>query len=113
MFNCLPKSVPMKKAGVVMTLFFLSAGVHAGPTEQAKRIHERLTGVIPSPSVLSDMVDEINDLDEKIAEIEEQKKAIEGQMKERVVRLKTLVNFIGQKVVEEQELDVLLDLISE
>ena len=62
---------------------------------------------------IQDMVDEINDLDEKIAEIEEQKKAIEGQMKERVVRLKTLVNFIGQKVVEEQELDVLLDLISE
>ncbi|MFT6389360.1 MAG: hypothetical protein ACJAUP_002752 [Cellvibrionaceae bacterium] len=46
----------MKTACLFSTLFFISSGVHAGPTEQAKRIHERLTGVIPSESVLADMV---------------------------------------------------------
>lgn len=44
-------------------LLLFNTGVHAGPTEQAKRIHERLTGVIPSTSVLSDMVAEINGTD--------------------------------------------------
>lgn len=37
----------------------LSASVYAGPVEQAKRIHERLTGTLPSASVLSAMEDEL------------------------------------------------------
>jgi len=53
----------MKAAGSLLTLLLVSTGVHAGPTEQAKRIHERLTGVIPSANVLNDMVDEINGTD--------------------------------------------------
>ncbi len=33
---------------------------HAGPVDQAKRIHDRIAGVPPSPNVLSDMTDDIN-----------------------------------------------------
>lgn len=76
MFNYLPKSVPvraslrvllkrapLKTAGSVLAFLLFSTGVHAGPTEQAKRIHERLTGVIPSATILGYMVDEINGID--------------------------------------------------
>lgn len=55
-----PKSVSITLAVCTVTM---AASSVAGPTEQAKRIHERLTGVIPSPTVLQDMVDEINGTD--------------------------------------------------
>ena len=45
---------------VSLSLLFVSTGSQAGPAEQAKRIHERLTGVIPSASVLQAMEDELN-----------------------------------------------------
>jgi hypothetical protein len=57
-----PKSV-VTVLGLCSTL--LTAGVQAGPTEQAqaKRIHERLTGVIPSQSVLELMEEELTGTD--------------------------------------------------
>lgn len=63
MFNCLPKRALIKTAASGIALLFISTGVHAGPIEQAKRIHERLTGVIPADPVLSNMVLELADTD--------------------------------------------------
>ena len=53
------------KAGVLslvamLSLSLVSQVVVAGPREQAKRIHDRLTGVPPSEAVLNDMASQIN-----------------------------------------------------
>lgn len=63
MFDSLPKRALRGKAALLAGLFLVSAGAYAGPAEQAKRIHERITGTIPSTAVLNDMVDEINGTD--------------------------------------------------
>ncbi len=48
----------------LFAVFFLSlSNAYAGPEEQAKRIHERLTGVIPSGPTLSAMVNELSGTD--------------------------------------------------
>lgn len=47
-------------SALVSSLLVSAHSSYAGVEEQAKRIHERLTGVIPSSSVLQDMVDELN-----------------------------------------------------
>ncbi len=47
-------------AVVLITFLFGLAGLaHAGPREQAKRIHDRIAGVPPSSSVLDDMATDI------------------------------------------------------
>ena len=48
-------------AAVMMTM--LTAPVHAGPTEQAKRIHERIAGVPPTETVLTQMQNAIQSSD--------------------------------------------------
>ncbi len=57
MFRCLS----LKRVSVAILAFAFGTGVYAGPAEQqqAKRIHERLTGVIPEASVLLDMEQEL------------------------------------------------------
>ena len=42
------------------SLIVLSSTAQAGPLEQAKRIHDRIAGVPPSPTVLANMADDIN-----------------------------------------------------
>jgi len=48
-------TLPLKLAAGVMALA-LAMPVSAGPREQAKRMHDRLTGVSPTAAVLDDMV---------------------------------------------------------
>lgn len=56
-----PSKSVAKAVGICSIL--IATGVHAGPSEQAKRIHERLTGVIPATAVLEAMVDELDGTD--------------------------------------------------
>ncbi len=51
--------------GLATMLFFANA--HAGPREQAKRIHDRIAGVPPSEAVLSQMETEITNGDPSAA----------------------------------------------
>lgn len=44
----------------LITLLTVSMASHAGPREQAKRMHERLAGVPPKPDVLDEMAGEIS-----------------------------------------------------
>lgn len=45
---------------IVVVLLFVTALVHAGPREQAKRIHDRIAGVPPSEAILNQMADLID-----------------------------------------------------
>ncbi len=45
---------------VLMVLFFITVSVQAGSREQAKRIHDRITGVPPSNTVLDSMAADID-----------------------------------------------------
>ncbi len=49
----------LKRVAAVAALAALAASAHAGPREQAKRIHDRIAGVPPSAAVLTAMEDEI------------------------------------------------------
>jgi len=57
--NAVSTSVPrgriLSLAAVSAAILLASATAHAGPREQARRIHERLAGVPPSEAVLADM----------------------------------------------------------
>ncbi|MGH1439473.1 MAG: hypothetical protein ACRBBR_05115 [Cellvibrionaceae bacterium] len=122
MFNYLPKSVPvraslrvllkrapLKTAGSVLAFLLFSTGVHAGPTEQAKRIHERLTGVIPSASVLDDMVDEINGTDVLIDGITGGEGAALVAMENEAFYSATIKNWVAPWTNRDQEVFVPLN----
>lgn len=52
---------------IVSPLFLSFTQVVAGPREQAKRIHDRLTGIPPATAVLDQMVDEIANNNDPLA----------------------------------------------
>ncbi len=47
----------------LMSVMFTISAVHAGPREQAKRMHDRLVGVPPSSAVLDSMTTKIQNGD--------------------------------------------------
>ena len=49
----------LKRAAAVAAVAVLAATAHAGPREQAKRMHDRIAGVPPSAAVLNAMEAEI------------------------------------------------------
>jgi len=49
----------MKRLTAVVALVACAAAAHAGPREQAKRIHDRIAGVPPSAAILNQMETEI------------------------------------------------------
>ncbi len=49
----------LKRVAAVAALVALAAAAHAGPREQAKRIHDRIAGVPPSAAVLDAMEAEV------------------------------------------------------
>ena len=65
-FACLHPSFNIRaafksKLWLALMLLVSTSFAYAGPAEQAKRIHERLTGVAPDSLVLDDMTDSISD----------------------------------------------------
>jgi hypothetical protein len=49
----------LRSIAVSILVLAIAPGLHAGPREQAKRIHDRLAGVPPSPAVLDAMEQDI------------------------------------------------------
>jgi hypothetical protein len=49
----------LKRAAAVAAIAACAAAAHAGPREQAKRIHDRIAGVPPSAAVLNQMESEV------------------------------------------------------
>ena len=74
---------------------FVVMEAHTGPTEQAKRIHERLTGVIPSASVLQDMVDELNGTDTLLDGVTGGEGAARVAMEDEAFYSATLKNWVA------------------